>query len=98
MANRAAALVNTPSPERLIFMATALAPKRAHRNEVNVAATKERLSFLGKRSVMLLNPYPDLSQESSVLAGEAPREFPTCRRPLSRGPRFTGSMIQPADP
>ena len=39
---RSPAVVKTPSPERLILMATALAPKRVQRQRVKTAAGNER--------------------------------------------------------
>jgi len=37
---RSPAVVKGPSPERLALMATALAPKMTHRNELKMAADK----------------------------------------------------------
>jgi hypothetical protein len=40
MLKRSPAVVNGPNPERLILIATALAPKRTHKNDVKTAARK----------------------------------------------------------
>jgi hypothetical protein len=45
--NRMAAVVKTPIPEKVIFIATALDPKRMHRNTANTPAANVRSSFGG---------------------------------------------------
>jgi hypothetical protein len=42
MLKRSPAVVNAPSPERLILIATAFAPKTMHKSEVKMAAKKGR--------------------------------------------------------
>jgi len=39
---RSPAVVNGPNPDRLILIATALAPKTIHRNDVKMATKKGR--------------------------------------------------------
>jgi hypothetical protein len=45
--NRRAAVVKTPRPANDIFIATALDPKRMHKNTVNMPAANERSWFEG---------------------------------------------------
>jgi len=52
MLNRSPAVVKAPRPEREIFMATALAPKKVHKNEVKKAAIKENSLLLGVCSII----------------------------------------------
>ncbi len=51
---RSPAVVNTPSPERLIFIATAFAPKIMHRSEVKMEVRKGRSLLLGVFEAILV--------------------------------------------
>ena len=53
--NRNAAVVNTPNPKRLILIATALAPKRVHKNSVKAPAVIGSSRLLGTSWIIALS-------------------------------------------